>query len=77
MGTLQFDDADESRLQIVIITGVAQVQGVGLQRERERERGQVREALGNGRKLREPGTPPGFPAGSRQGLVLGKRKHSH
>lgn len=36
MGTFQLDDADESRLQIVIITGVAQVQGVGLQRERER-----------------------------------------
>ena len=44
MGTLQLDDADESRLQVVIITGVAQVQGVGLQGERERN---VREAPGN------------------------------
>lgn len=77
MGTLQLDDADESRLQIVIIAGVAQVQGVGLWRERERERGQVREALGNVRKLREPSTSPRFQAGSRQGLVLGKREHSH
>lgn len=36
LGTLQLDDADESRLQVVIVTGVAQVQRVGLQRQRER-----------------------------------------
>lgn len=41
MRTLQLDDADESTLQIVVITGVAQVQWVGLQREREsRQTGQ-------------------------------------
>lgn len=45
MGTLQFDDADEPRLQIVIITGIAQVQGVGLQRERGREKRGERERV--------------------------------
>lgn len=43
MGTLQLDDADESRLQIVVVTGIAQIQGVGLQRERGREKRGERE----------------------------------
>lgn len=63
MGTLQLDNADESRLQIVVITGIAQVQGVGLQREAERE---VREALGVSSKLWEPSNCPLFQGGTRQ-----------
>lgn len=69
MGTLQLDDADESRLQIVVITGVAQVQGMGLQRGRER---QVREALGAGESCEGRALLPCSGQVPRQ--VLGARK---
>lgn len=42
-GTLQLDDADEPRLQIVVVAGVAQVQGMGLRAEGQRRVRRLRE----------------------------------